>query len=318
MLDALKFVQGAVAKKDFVPALTHFRIKGRRIKGYNGLLGLCSPIDLDLEVTPRALPFKRAIETCEDTIAIHQTPTGRLSIKSGKFKAFVDCHSDDFPDVEPEGDAIPLDGSFLKFLKRLAPFIAEDASRPWARGILFRGQSAYSTNNIVLVEHWLGYNFPIELNVPRAAVVELIRIGEEPEQLQYCANSVTFHFSGGRWLRTQTLETAWPDLSRVLDRPSNQAPIPSDLWSSVRSIKPFADDLSRLFLADGSIATSLDENTGASVEVPGLLASGCYNFDHFLLMEGLADTIDLKVESGPALFFGLEGHVRGAISRMRF
>jgi hypothetical protein len=31
MLDALKFVKGAVAKKDFVPELTHFRITGGRV-----------------------------------------------------------------------------------------------------------------------------------------------------------------------------------------------------------------------------------------------------------------------------------------------
>lgn len=317
MLDSLKFVQGAVAKKDFVPALTHFRIKGRQIKGYNGMMGLCSPIDLDLDVTPRAAQFKKAIETCEDTIAIHLTPAGRLAIKSGKFKVFVDCIDEEFPDVNPEGEFITLDGSLLKFLKRLAPFIAEDASRPWARGILFRGHSGYATNNVVLVEHWLGYNFPFELNIPRAAVVELIRIGEEPEQIQYSKNSVTFHFSGNRWLRTQVLETAWPDLSRVLDRPSEQLPVPESLWSSIRSIKPFADDLNRLFVRDGLITTSLDEGLGASVEVPGLIADNCYNFDHFLLLEELATTIDLK-EGSPALFFGMEGHVRGAISRMRF
>ena len=97
MLSSLKFVQGAVAKKDFVPALNHFRIEGGRVKGYNGMIALCGPIDLDLSITPKALEFTKAIQACTDTISLHITPAGRLSIKSGRFKAFVDCLDEAFP-----------------------------------------------------------------------------------------------------------------------------------------------------------------------------------------------------------------------------
>ena len=219
MLDALRFVQGAVAKKDFVPALTHFRVDRGTIRGYNGMLGLCCPIDLDLNVSPRAVPFIKAIQTCQDTIQLHVTPAGKLSVKSGKFKALVDCIQEDFPEVEPEGTSIELNGGLLAALKLLAPMIADDASRPWARGILFRGQSAFATNNIIIAEYWLGYHFPVEINIPRAAVVELLRIKEEPISMQIAENSATFHFSGNRWLRTQTHTTQWPDISpRVRDR----------------------------------------------------------------------------------------------------
>ena len=44
MLKALKFVQGAVSKKDLVPALTHFRIENGTVRSYNGMLALCTPI----------------------------------------------------------------------------------------------------------------------------------------------------------------------------------------------------------------------------------------------------------------------------------
>ena len=43
MIDAVKFVQGAVAKKDYVAELTHFLIQDNRITGYNGIMGLSSP-----------------------------------------------------------------------------------------------------------------------------------------------------------------------------------------------------------------------------------------------------------------------------------
>ena len=56
MLAALKFVQGAVARRDFVPALTHFYIADGFVKGYNGRIAICAPIDVDLVATPKAAP----------------------------------------------------------------------------------------------------------------------------------------------------------------------------------------------------------------------------------------------------------------------
>ena len=313
MLDALRFVQGAVAKKDFVPALTHFRVDRGTIRGYNGMLGLCCPIDLDLNVSPRAVPFIKAIQTCQDTIQLHVTPAGKLSVKSGKFKALVDCIQEDFPEVEPEGTSIELNGGLLAALKLLAPMIADDASRPWARGILFRGQSAFATNNIIIAEYWLGYHFPVEINIPRAAVVELLRIKEEPISMQIAENSATFHFSGNRWLRTQTHTTQWPDISRILDQPSNPIPVHEGLWEAVENVVPFVDEFGRVFLNANGITTGEADSSGASVDLPGLNASGVYHFEQLRLLDGVALSIDFN--TSPKLWFG--DKVRGAIAGMR-
>lgn len=316
MLSSLKFVQGAVAKKDFVPALNHFRIEGGRVKGYNGMIALSGPIDLDLSITPKALEFTKAIQACTDTISMHLTPAGRLSIKSGRFKAFVDCIEEPFPGVEPEGAEVKLDGTFLEVIKQLAPFIAEDASRPWARGILFRGSSAFATNNVVLVERWLGYNFPVTINVPKQAVTELLRINEEPERLQVTENNVTFHFSGNRWLRTQTYSLEWPDVSRVLDQPGTPTPPPETLFAAIETLVPFVGELAKIFfMLDGSIATSETEGQGASVKLEPFGAVGAFNIHQFLLLQGVATEIDLTRYPSPCIFYG--DRIRGALVGMR-
>lgn len=315
MLDALKFVQGAVAKKDFVQALTHFHISGGFIKGYNGSLALCSPIDLDLEVTPKATPFIKAIATCKDTVQLNMTPAGRLSIKSGSFKAFVDCIDEAYPDVQPEGEVLELDGALLKALKKLNPFIADDASRQWARGIMFRGPSAFATNNVALVEYWLGYNFPVEVNIPKPAVQELIRIGEEPTKVQVCENSVTFHYASGRWLRTQTYSTQWPDMAKVLNRDSTQQPFPEGFFEALADLLPFADDLERAFFLNTRMATTPADGLGASVDLAGLPEQGIYHIKQLQLLEAIAETIDLSQYPAPCLFYG--DRIRGAIVGMR-
>lgn len=317
MLDALRFVQGSVAKKDFVPALQHFRIKDGTIKGYNGNLSLCCPIDLDLDITPKAIPFIKAVATCREAVAMSLTPTGKLSIRSGKFRALVDCETEgEFPDLSPEGEPVTLPGGLLPVLKKLAPFIADDASRQWARGILFRGQSAFATNNIVLLEQWMGVPFPVAVNIPRSAVVELLRIGQEPLALQVAEGSVTFHFEGGGWMRTQVYDKDWPDVQKVLAAPGAVLkPIPEGLLDAVTDLSPFVDEQGRIFLRPGVVATTLEDGDGAAVELGSVAETGCFNHKHLLSLADVAETIDLSAYPKPCPFRG--ELLRGALVGIR-
>lgn len=315
ILQALKFVQGSVAKKDFVPALTHFKIGGGRIQGYNGNVSLSCPIPLDLEVTPNAIKFIKAIETCKVETAISLTPTKRLSIKSGSFKAFVECTDEAFPHVYPEGATIELENGLLGILKKLQPLIAVDASRPWATGIMFRGSSAFVTNNIIVAEQWLGYSFPVEVNIPAVTIRELLRIKEEPISIQVTETSITFHYTGDRWLRSQLTPLGWPDLSKLLGRESNQITPPEGFYDGLRDLVPFVDELFRVYLHDGYASTTKEENAGARVDIPNLKGIGCFNINQLLLLEGNATHIDLLQYPSPCLFYG--ENMRGCIAGIR-
>ncbi len=320
MLDDLKFVQGAIAKKDIVPALSHFRIHNRKIKGYNGKIAICSPIDLGIDCQPKALDFIKAIQSCTDTVHLNLTPAGRLTVKSGKFKSHINCINEDFPDIEPEGTMVELTGGFLPALKVLEPMIAEDASRPWARGVLFRGAFAHATNNVVLCQYWLGYHFPFDLVIPHDAVNELLRVGLEPIAMQVTQNSVTFHYEGRRWLRTQTASTEWPDMGRILDKADVDAKeLPDNFFTNLDILRPFVDELNRLYFVPGAMATCVEDGEGARIEHDADFAAifpneGCYNLNQLRLLVKVADQFDFK--QSPALFYGQ--NLRGAINGMRF
>lgn len=315
MLAELKFVQGSVAKKDFVPALTHFKIAGGRIQGYNGNISLSSPIGLDLNVTPNGLKFIKAIETCKEAVAISLTPTGRLSIKSGPFKAYVECTNEFFPEVFPEGEIIPLEKGFLPAIKKMQPFIAIDASRPWATGLYFSGQSAFATNNIVIAQQWLDYKFPVQVNIPAVTIRELLRIKEEPTSIQVCENSITFHYSNDKWMRSQLSPLGWPDITPVLNREHSAVPIVPGFFDALESILPFVDELFSAYLSPGLISTSPNDGEGARVEVPGLVADGRFNVNQLLLLRDQIKTIDLTMYPAPCLFFNET--FRGAIVGIR-
>lgn len=330
MLDALNFVKGAVARKDLVPSLQHFRIERGFIRSFNGTLGLCSPIPCDLTCAPRATQLVQALAAIgEIDVSTHDEPgkrittqpvalslndKGRLLIRSGDFKTFVDTiDPTTFPPYEPQGKRVALGEPILPALRYLEPFIAEDASRQWACGILFDGQSAFATNNIVLQEYWLGSDFPCRVNIPAAAIRELLRIGDEPTHIQMAETRVSFHYEKTRrWLTTNLYEAAWPNAREFLDKPSNQHDFPKGFFDAIERLIPFSDELGRCYFHGGKIATSHEPDaTGTTIDLPGIPAAGCFNARQLLRLREVAKTVDFNAYPEPSLFYG--GDARGLI-----
>ena len=317
MLKELRFVMGAVAKKDLLPAMTHFRIEGGTVRSYNGTMAISSPIALDIECCPRADAMVKAIASCQEATMITVTPNGRLSIRSGKFRAIVDTIQGETPHVEPEGAPLAFDGpALLEAFKVLEPFIGTDASRPFTNGVLLDSGSAYATNNTCMVQYWIGGAFPLRVNVPRAVVREVLRVGEAPTHGQVTPDSITFHYTDGRWIRSQLLNTEWPmDLiSKLLDQPSNPTVVPADFFTGLSTIRNLADGASRVYMTDGALRTSTDPDEGAAYEMD-LPSEGLYNMHMLALLEGVVNSVDFTLYPGPALFFG--DKLRGAIIGMR-
>jgi len=317
MLNVLKFVQGAVGRKDLVPALTHFRIKDGRITGYNGKIALSAPVPLDIDCVPKAVPLVRAIEACSDTAQLHMTASGKLSIRSGKFRAHVDTLPDDvFPDIGPDGRDVYVGGPLLPAMRALYDITSDDATRPWATGVLLDGECAYATNNVVLAQFWLGCHFPYRVTVPRYAIKEMLRIGEEPINIQLTTTSITFHYEGERWLRSQLHAIEWPDLNRALSLVPGESevpPVPEGLWDALDTLAPFTDEQNRVYMLGARVATALEE--GASVEVDDVPGIGIYNHKMLSLLNGLAHKLDLSAYPAPCPWYG-DG-VRGVLIGMR-
>lgn len=316
---ALKFVKGAVAKKDYTPSLTHFRIKNGMVLGFNGTLAICSPIEINLDITPKAIEFIKAIEACEGTISLHVTANGKLAVQSLNFRSFVNCVApENFPEVKPVGHKVRLgQGKLMPALRHLEPFIAEDASRPWACSVLLDGFSAYSTNNIVLLQYWLGWQFPARVSLPAAAVREVIRIGEEPESIQFDERRVIFHYADGRWISTQVVEGNWPDVEGLLNKTSASEPEPiqEGLFSAVEQLLPFADELSRIYFLGDKVSTVADPSVSGSVVAMQCPRVGCYNGKQFLNLKGVADKVSFMDYPSSASFYGKLS--RGRIAGIR-
>lgn len=317
MLKALKFVQGAVSKKDFLPALTHFRIQQGTVRSYNGIMALCTPIPLDIDCIPKAEPLVKAIGHCDETVSLSVTPTGRLSVRSGSFKALIDCVQEETPHVLPEGEEIQIDGQeLLKAFEIIYPFIGDDASRQWTNGVLLDGQSAFATNNVTLIQYWIGCNFPRTCNIPRACIKEMIRIGEPPTHAQIAENSITFHYAENRWIRTQLFSTEWPDINKILSIESQKmGPMDTRIFEGLVKLKPFVDKTGRIFMKGGYLSTAQNGDEGAEYFVPDMQEEGIFNIEMLQILEGVALTMDFSLYPKPCPFTG--ERLRGAIVGMR-
>lgn len=316
MLKELKFVQGAVAKKDLLPAMTHFAIEGGHVRAYNGTIALSSPIPFDIDCKPKASPLVQAIANCDETVTLSMTPAGKLKIQSGKFKAFIDCVDGETPHVLPEGEEVTFDGEhLLKAFKTVAPFVGNDASRVWTNGVLLKGASAYATNNVTLVEYWIGVEMPFTVNIPIAAVKEIIRINEAPTHAQVTSESITFHYTDGRWVRSQLFSTEWPDLAKVLDREAQVIDMDERIFEGLEVVKQFTDKMGRIYFQNQMLKTHLEDGLGATFDLDGFPYEGVYQIEMLRLLKGVAQKIDLAAYPNPCIFYG--ERLRGAIIGMK-
>ena len=322
MLDSLRFVRGAVALKDHVPVLRHFQIHNGFVQSHNGVLSLKAPIACDLSIKPLADKFVHAIALCDEAVSLHETETGRMAVTSGPFKAYIDTSTETFPDIQPQGENVETTG-LLDAIRALAPIMSDDASRGWSRGILFVGQSAYVTNNIILAEHWLQEPVSQPFGLPAMAVNELLRIGEEPEGVQISDNRVTFHYDGDRSLTTSLLLiNQWPDVREMLDTfdLDELYDVGPDFFVALSKLRPFTTDLRPVWLNDNLVSTSDTEGDGAHIELEDTTGlRGRWALDQLLKLEGVANRVAWDRAPKPCPFFGevMRGLIVGLTSAHR-
>jgi len=319
MLKELKFVQGAIAKEDHFPALTHFHIKNRTVTGFNGNLLLSTPIDINIDVCPNAKQFVKAIATCEDTITLQLNEKGKLIVSSKKFKCFVDCvQHQQLPERQLDGELVELNETFLPALKTIEKFIIpNNESHTWASGVLIRDGCLFATDNISLIQYWINCQASFDISIPYMAVKELLRINEQPIFVKIGERHATFKFKDDKYLTTSLRNDVWPDLGKILDKPCTQYPIPDNFFDVLQKILSFVNHRNEIYFFGDKITTSKDhDKEGTIIELPGAPEKGCYNAKSLMLLKDIAKTIDLTNYPSACLFHG--DNVRGAIIGMPY
>ena len=307
MKDALKFVKGAVAKKDFVSALKHVHIQDGVIQAFNGSIALSSPIAFKHNLTPIAADFIKAVEKCKDEPKISVTKGGKLKVSEGSFKVFVKVTEEVYPAVQPVGTLYDCDSNLLECFESLHPFIGTDAAKPWSMGIIIRDGYAYATNNVVLACYTKPVKFPFNIVIPKNAVDEILRLKQEVIQIQMDEKSATFHFNDSRWMRTNLIACNAPDFYPIFskcsfDQKELQA-IPEDLYERVDNLKPFLHPkIPTLIFRQDGVFTDQDDEGASDTEYSFPL--GVFRFEPLQKVLLTATAWNLNYYPAPCPFVG--------------
>lgn len=316
MIDQLKFVSRGIAKSDQIHSLTHFAIHKGRVTGFNGALSLSAPLPLSFDAAPAAIPFLRALDACEETISITQESASKIVVRSGTFKASVPCLDlKTIPKSEPEGVSLPCTGIVAAFTT-LKPFICTNPDRPALCSVLFREESAYATNNICVVQYWLGFAVPNWANVPVDIVDEVLRNKEEPVRMQLSDTSITFHYPDGRWIKCQLNSAEWPNLGQVLDiawKEAKLVPVAEELREGCRKLGKYVGKSGgKTYFRGTDVATAKeDSEDGIATVATATPGKGCYWTKYLSDVLQTATMADFEKFPKPVPFVG--DKVRGAI-----
>ena len=322
--DPLQFVIGAVAKKEYDENLCHLEIKEGRIIAYGGRISMSTPVDeIKFSVRPHAKSLVKAVQACkiDEEFKLHVTPAGKLAIKAGKFRAYVNCLSQEkeMPMLLPQGQFHKVTEEFVESIVKLEPFMSVDASRPWAQGLRIGKSTTSVTNNIILAQHWHGADFPMDCIIPADAVHELIRIDDAPVGVQFNEHSLTFYFSDGRWLCTQLIaqDGGWGNADKIFEQNTNMdglQPIEDELYDAIDKLKNLLGERGLIYLKGDYIATSPNDEEGASIEVP-VPDGPIFHAAQFKSLRQIATKINLSTYPKPCYFIG--NKLRGIIVGVR-
>lgn len=181
---------------------------GNRAQAGNGRYILDMPTDLPTMTTP-AGKLLAALRACKGEPRL-EVDGPNLLVKSGRVRVklpLLDAGSYPVSTPDEAGDDLP-EGIGALF-KRVLPFVASDASRPWATSVCLRDGFAYATNNVVLCRLPFPFPHPQAVNIP-VATVEAIIEHPNPTRLGFSASGLTFYYADGTWLKTNLVEGSWP------------------------------------------------------------------------------------------------------------
>lgn len=329
LIEALDFI--AVGTRDDEDYQEYIVMKGGYATAFNGQIAAGHPIAEELTVCPQLKRLRAALAKSGKSLVISETPNGQLSIKGDKPRFVVPCRKlDEQPQVEPNPKLAPLAETIKDAFNVCGSLATEAGERVIEASLLLEANTCTGTNGVALLQYWHGIDLPPAIILPKIFTAAIVKAGKPidgfgfewkqgKEPGEWIVGTFTIWFEGGAWIRTQCYQDRWPDVSRILNVPSNATPIPEGLFEAIDTVHGF-DDSDRVILSNDRVMSHESEDVGAVYPVPGLKCHLGFNGKFMKKVAPYAKTIDLNKSEGEAvLFFGGtdENPVRGAIMGLK-
>lgn len=180
----------------------------RRAQAQNGRYTVDAPTDLPVMLV-NADRLLAVVNACNSEARFSCTESN-LTVTAGRLKARVALlDPGQYPRTTPAEKIAHSAASLAGALRSLLPFVAEDASRPWATSICVTATHAYATNNVIMARIAVDIGVETPVNLPGASIDAILACGEI-ERIRADELSVTFYMTGDIWVKCQLVSGEWP------------------------------------------------------------------------------------------------------------
>lgn len=227
LFTAVSRVKNALSNRDYISHYTHFHLRGGRVYASDGALTASAPIDEKLEHVVPAEEFDKALQIFgSDADYIWSEDT--LLVKKGKRRMTIRLlPPDQVSLLEPTAISQEVPKDFKACLKKIRPFISDDASRPWALTTWLKQDSAgkhicLATNNISVVEVSMEelskFNSSMDVQIPNYAIDFLLGREQSVTNIGVENNKVSFWLDDDSNVTAQLFAVKMPDqIHSILD-----------------------------------------------------------------------------------------------------
>lgn len=288
-------------------------MKDNWITAHNQVIGMGEKIKEDFIACPNAMILKEALSKCGETLSIAQLEY-KLSITSNKFRALVPCMSpENLPRVLPDTPSAVLNNNLRASISALAPLYQDDENALELASILIEGGSAIATDRKVILQHWHGIDLP-SMALPKAVINPVMKNSKNLKSFGYSNSSCTLYYEDDSWLKCQFYIDKWPDVGQILDKQTNQQPLPPDFFIGLKAIEKFSEN-GDVYFDTGLMRSHPEDGKGATYEVVGLPKGPVFKIKQLKMLEPFIKSVDFFVPHRGHLMTIFHGeNCRGAIA----
>lgn len=311
LLASLKSMS-AIFKDDGYPWETNVLLQNNWAVATNHVITMGELIQEDLLAYPKAKLMIAALNKCSETMSITQLD-GKLSIKSGKFRALVPCMPiEDVQRVFPDNAIANINDKLKSSINDVAA-ITENEESVVTASILIHDGCVVATDRKIILQSYHGISLPT-LALPKAIIKPLSSNSKPLSGFGFSNSSCTFYNEDGSWIKSQFFNEQWPNVSTILDKKCNLWPLPEGFYDAVNSLEPFSED-GLVYFDTNCMRSHSSPDKGASYEVYGLPPGPIMNIKQLKIVKPFVKQVDFLVpHHNTKMMYFYGDNVRGAIA----
>lgn len=331
--EAVAWLKDALASRELVDHLTRYYWRDNRLFASDGRVTASIPCDVAPAITatgPALVPgkeFERLLKAMrpDRSVTITRLEAG-VQFAQGRFKALVPTvDPSSWPYIDHGAPSHPaLPEAFLDGLRRLRPFISDNATWPWATCVQLESDGLLATNNIVIARAICSLPMVTAPRLlPAWGVDFLLSHAEGLSGGWFTDDAAYFEWSNGGQMRTQLISGAFPARAKTMCQPAVELPVEltaewREAYQRVALVAnggPITCHADRLETGHGGDVLHCED--GAETPVPPTVGSSRWSERHLTPVLEQADWWTPQTWPNPAAWGRADGTLVGIISSLR-